>query len=147
MEMPNENILDAYMRNPIEVAEPHPNNAVGPTGVVAADNAIPPETDDIVIERDVQSLGTFSGAGDGPHNNNQLIWEENVPPFVIVRGGHFSKLWYYMPTLILLSNTVFRCLLSTFGIDSNGLFLFGLSYTTHFNVMQWLTLFVMYYLK
>lgn len=145
MDMPNENIIDAYLHPEISdesvqrFEERHTAEAI-----LAEING---DIQEIATTRAQRNLSSFNGAGDGVHNNNQLVWEENIPPFVIIRGRHMSKFWHYMPIVILLSNSIFKFILNWLRIDANSLFLYGFTYTTHFTVLQWLTLFVMYLFK
>lgn len=145
MDMPNENIIDAYLHPEISDESVRGIEERHTAGAIIAE--INGDIQEMTRTRAQRSLSSFNGAGDGVHNNNQLIWDENMPPFVIMRGRYSSKLWHYMPILILLSNSIFKFILNWFSIDANDHLLYGLTYTSHFTLLQWLTLFVMYLFK
>lgn len=145
MDMPDDNIIDAFLHPEISDESIHNNDerAMGEAAIREGD------VDIQLIEPPLiqHSSSSLTGAGDGLHNNNQPIWDENIPPFVIIRGRHVSKFWHYMPMLILLSNSIFKCILKFLGVEANSAALCGITYNTHFTVLQWFTLFVMYLFK
>lgn len=136
MDMPNEHIMDAFLQLPVRLIEGHPRGVEQP------------ELDQLMaITREQRSNVNQIGAGDGLHNNNQLDFDENLPQFVIFRGRPNSKIWQYMPLLVLISSLVFKSVLSLIGLDTQNTSLFGLSLSTHFNLLQWIVLFGTYYFK
>lgn len=145
MDMPDDNIIDAFLHPEISDESIHGNDerAMEEAGILE----INVDIQQIEAPLVQNSSSSLTGAGDGLHNNNQLIWDENIPPFVIIRGRHVSKFWHFMPVLLLLSNSIFKCILKCLGVEANSVFLCGITYNTHFTVLQWFTLFVMYIFK
>lgn len=144
MDVPNDNIIDAFLHPQISDESIHGNDerAMGEAGILEINVDIQQVEAPLI-----QSSRSLTGAGDGLHNNNQLNWDENIIPFVVIRARRVSKFWHFMPVLILLSNSIFKCILKFLGVEANSVFLCGITYNTHFTFLQWLTLFVMYIFK
>ncbi|XP_032595257.1 uncharacterized protein LOC116805698 [Drosophila grimshawi] len=127
MEMPNEQILNAFLQ--------------------MREGQFPENRNEVLQQfREIRSRRLLIGAGDGFHNNI-LAWNENVPPFIILQVREPSRLWHFMPILIIISNLVFKYASNSFRIDVDTSFLLGISYSTHFSLMQCLFLFACFLLK
>lgn len=145
MELPNEHILDVFFP---QTAELH-----GEPAAVNRNEILPrvlvPDIDimqQMALAHEVRPHSSLIGAGDGPQNN-QIQWDENLPPLIIVRGRQPSKFWRFVPLMILMSSCFFKCFLSCLGIDIQSAGILGLSYNLHFSILQWLILIASYWFK
>lgn len=142
MDLPNEHILDVFFPQTAgDAAIPqHPNDPRNRIGG--------PELNilqQLALTRELRRQSAMLGAGDGLHNN-QIHWDENLPPFIVVRSPA-SDFWYFMPVFILMSTWLFTVTSSMFEVDIQSARLFGVSYSGHFHILQWIILFASYWYK
>ncbi|TDG46260.1 hypothetical protein AWZ03_007336 [Drosophila navojoa] len=143
MDLPNEHILDVFLPQTAgDAAVPEhlnePRNRIGTLELNILQR--------MALTRELQQHSAMLGAGDGLHNN-RIRWDENLPPFIVVRSSPGSKFWHYMPVLILMSSWLFKLTLNMIGVDTQTAGVLGVSYNVHFNILQWLILFASYWYK
>ncbi|KAH8273901.1 hypothetical protein KR044_003212 [Drosophila immigrans] len=103
-----------------------------------------------IITLELPTNGAHNGAGDGLHiniNNNQPDLIGNRSPFIFFRRRLYSKLWHYVPMLVLLSTVIIKCILSALSIDTQNSTLLGIPFKSHLNFLQWMVLLATYYFK
>lgn len=143
MDLPNEHILDVFFPQTAgDAAIPEhlnvPRNRIGTPELNILQQ--------MALTRELRLHNAMLGAGDGLHNN-QIRWDENLPPFIVVRTRPGSKFWHFMPVFILMSSWLFKLTFGMIGIDTQSAGLLGVSYNVHFNILQWLILFASYWYK
>ncbi|XP_017099274.3 uncharacterized protein [Drosophila bipectinata] len=96
----------------------------------------------------------LAAGGDGPHNHPPPMHQNNgilTPALIIFRYRRlripFFSFERLMPIAILFSGVLFRKMLIHFGIQNNQAFLFGLSYNTHFLILQCIMNFATHWIK